>query len=120
MKCIVCESSMNYYFSKTYNKEPFKTMMKDIGEVKYYKCENCSLTISKTHKELEQNKWEKLNFDFHHYLENNSTDINQPPYLEQALLIKILSENGIINSENMLDYAGGYGSLSKLLKNILI
>jgi len=116
MKCVVCNSKMGYYFSKTYDKEPFKTMMNDIGEVEYYKCPNCSLTMSKTHKYLDHSKWEKLNYDFHHYLENNKTDINQPPYLEQALLISILSKNGIIDSNKMLDYAGGYGSLSKLLK----
>lgn len=116
MKCVVCDSKMDYYFSKTYDKEPFKTMMEEIGEVEYYKCPNCSLTMSKTHKYLEQSKWEKLNYDFHHYLENNKTDINQPPYLEQALLINVLSKNGIINSDTMLDYAGGYGSLSKQLK----
>ena len=116
LKCLICESNMLYYFSKRYGTEPFKDMMKNIGEVEYFTCTNCGLTISKTHSELESVKWKKLNYDFHHYLENNNTDINQPPYLEQALLLKVLSTNGIIDSHNMLDYAGGYGSLSKTLK----
>ena len=116
MKCLICESIMEYSFSKTYDVEPFKTMMEDIGTVNYFKCVNCGFTISKTHSELEETRWEKLNYDFHHYLENNSTNINQPPYIEQAMLLSIISKNNIIESKSMLDYAGGYGSLSKILK----
>ena len=115
MKCLICESEMKFYFSKEYNAEPFKNMMKEIGRVEYFKCDNCGLTVSKTHKELEAEKWKKLNYEFHHYLENNSSTIGQPPYAQQALLIKILSENKIIDTSNIIDYAGGYGSLSKIL-----
>ena len=107
---------MKYFFSKTYDVQPYKGMMKDIGEVNYYICVNCGFTMSKTHSELENEKWERLNYEFHHYLENNTKDVNQPPYLEQAMMIKVLSEYDIIDSKDMLDYAGGYGSLSKILK----
>lgn len=65
---------------------------------------------------MKQRDWEKLNYDFHHYHENNATNVNQPPYLEQAVMIKILSEYSIVDVNSMLDYAGGYGALSKILK----
>lgn len=116
MKCLICSSKSTYCFSKKYDKQPFKDMMKDIGEVQYYKCEKCGFTISKTHQKLNDEKFEKLNYDFHHYLENHETEVNQPPYLEQVVMLKVLSENGIISIDNILDYAGGYGTLSKILK----
>lgn len=94
--------------------------MEDIGEVIYYRCTNCGFTISKTHCELDNYKWEKLNSDFHHFIEREYVRVqmqsHQPPYLQQALMIAVLSSNGIINSKNMLDYAGGYGTLSNILK----
>ena len=115
MKCIICDSKMEYFFSKIYDKYPFKEMMKHIGEVDYYKCSNCGFTISKTHQEIDNEKFEKLNYDFHHYLENCETDVNQPPYLEQSMMINVLLKNQILE-DDMLDYAGGYGTLSKSLK----
>jgi hypothetical protein len=118
MKCLICNAETNYYFSKKYVEKPMNSFMIDIGEVEYYKCTNCGFTISKTHCELEEKRWEKLNFDFHHHIENpedSLKDINQPPYFQQAIMIKILTENNIINFENSLDFAGGYGTLSHIL-----
>lgn len=118
MQCLICNSNTENYFSKKYTEKPFDQMMEDIGEVHYYKCSNCGFTLSKTHHDLNEERWEKLNFDFHHYLENrkdNDGQINQPPYLQQAMMIKILLENKIINFDRSLDFAGGYGTLSILL-----
>jgi len=116
MICLICKSEMSYFFAKNYDEQPFKEMMKDIGEVIYCKCQNCGFTMSKTHSELDEVAWEGLNYKFHHYLENTETEINQPPYLEQGLLLKVLSKHKIIDTGSVLDYAGGYGSLSKVLK----
>ena len=54
------------------------------------------------------NKGDHLNFEFHHYLENSCgyDGINQSPYAEQALMLELLGKNGIINLDNMIDYAG--------------
>lgn len=118
MKCMICTSKSDFYFSKSYTQPPYDEFMREIGEVDYYKCNHCGFVFSKTHQELEEKTWEKLNQRFHHYLENpqNDSGINQPPYAEQALMIILLGENGIINTENMLDYAAGYGTLSNLLE----
>lgn len=119
MKCIVCNSKSLFFLSKSYNKKPFDLFMKDIGEIKYFKCSNCGFTQSKTHAELSKSQWEKLNFDFHHYLEGNSfideQRINQPPYLQQAIMLNVLAKNDIIGSDSMIDFAGGYGTLSDIL-----
>ena len=115
MQCIICDKKMRYYFSKVYNEEPYASFMKDIGEVEYYKCPNCGFVLSKTHKELSQQTWEKLNSDFHHYNESIYLG-SRVPYVQQAALVKILLENQIIESGKILDYAGGFGRLSKTLK----
>lgn len=117
MKCIICNSKCSYYFSKEYLEKPYNSFMKDIGKVEYYKCNNCGFVISKTHKELDDKEWNLLNHKFHDYLENSSfaKNINQPPYIEQAMMISFLGNSGLIDNENMLDYAAGYGRLSKLL-----
>ena len=49
-------------------------------------------------------------------ISHTETNINQPPYIEQALMIKILNDNEIIKFNNNLDYGGGYGTLSTILK----
>ena len=132
---MICRSKMNYYFSKEYLEPPFKLFMKEIGKVEYHKCTNCGFVISKTHSELSFESWNKLNADFHHYIEQhymesegleiqelNSSSysvprkINPPPYLEQVMMLYVLSKNEIISHSTILDFAGGYGTSSKLLK----
>jgi hypothetical protein len=121
MECLICKSKAEFYFSKTYEEEPFKTFMNNIGEVKYYKCANCGFTMSKTHYELSFEKWDKLNLDYHTYSEEKKSksqkrgEVNPPPYFNQALMLKVLSQNKIIDTESILDFAGGYGTLSNIL-----
>ncbi|PUE54814.1 hypothetical protein B9Z36_12475 [Limnohabitans sp. Rim8] len=117
MKCMICSSKMNYYFSKTYTETPFDEFMQKVGEVDYYKCSSCGFTQSKTHSELDECTWNELNTQFHHYLENPDykKNINQPPYAEQAMMLAILGKNDIIKTGSMLDYAAGYGTLSNIL-----
>lgn len=55
-----------------------------------------------------------MNSEFHHYLEKNITNISQPPYIDQATLINLLIKNNIIE-DDIIDFAGGYGTLSKIL-----
>jgi len=117
MNCIICNSNSEYFFSKKYTEAPYDQFMNEIGEVVYFKCVKCGFVLSKTHSELNKHQWEKLNNLTHNYHENpdNPKMGNQPPYIEQALMLLILGKNGIINTKNMLDYAAGYGTLSMLL-----
>lgn len=117
MKCIICEGVSEFYFSKTYVEPPFDAYMKDIGPIVYFRCRVCGFCLSKTHSELPESKWIELNTKFHHYLERDRhSKINQPPYSEQALMAALLFKNGLVNSESVLDYAAGYGTLRGLLK----
>jgi hypothetical protein len=117
MKCLICGGNSTYYFSKTYTEQPYKDMMETIGKVNYYRCENCGFVLSKTHSQLEKDQWEQLNKSFHTYLEDSSIKqiINQPPYIEQALMLSILSKHNIIDINSIIDYAAGYGTLSTIL-----
>lgn len=117
MKCIICNSDSNYYFSKAYLDSPFDGFMKCIGTVDYYKCSCCGFVLSKTHAELDGWKWNNLNQLFHHWMESpdNEKKINQPAYAEQAMMLSVLGKSGIVNTDSMLDYAAGYGTLSNLL-----
>ncbi len=118
MKCIICGSQCEYFFQKKYQEPPFDEFMREIGEVAYYKCTNCGFVISKTHSELDAIAWNTLNDLFHRYLEDANTEktINQPPYAEQAMMLCILGKNGIVSTDSMLDYAAGYGTLSRILR----
>ena len=69
---------------------------------------------------MESHVWEKLNYDYHTYMEDvnkrtKGKGRNPPPYYEIAFLIQVLSTNSVIDSKSMLDFAGGYGTLSDIL-----
>lgn len=117
MKCIICNSESAYYFSKTYSESPFDDFMREIGTVDYYKCKHCGFVLSKTHSELDVDRWSELNRRFHHYQENTRTKgkVNQPPYAEQAMMLRLLGRNGIVSTDSMVDYAAGYGRLSSIV-----
>ncbi|MCA0382635.1 MAG: class I SAM-dependent methyltransferase [Bacteroidetes bacterium] len=118
MHCLICQEPTSYFLSKTYTEQPFAAHMEDIGTVDYFKCSNCGFTFSKTHASLSPERWAKLNLDVHAFMEDPAAEKkgNQPPYLEQAAMIKILIEHGLINGTNMLDYAAGHGTLSRVLE----
>lgn len=118
MKCIICNSTSRYYFSKSYSEKPFDEFMREVGAVDYYKCNHCGFVLSRTHVELDEMKHTRLNSLFHHYLEGlleNNIIGNQPPYAEQAMMIAFLEKNGIISLDSVVDYAAGYGTLANIL-----
>lgn len=91
--------------------------MQSIGTVDYYKCVNCGFVASKTHGELDESRWSELNRQVHHHIENPHGEKkgNQPPYAEQAMMLRLLQKNAVIETERIIDYAGGYGTLSGIL-----
>lgn len=117
MDCLICTAPSDYYFSKTYTEPPYDSFMVNIGPVHYFKCSNCGFVLSKTHTELQKNEWIRLNHDTHVFFEDTRENklVNQPPYANQALMLRILGENGIIDTSRMIDYAAGYGTLSNIL-----
>jgi hypothetical protein len=62
--------------------------------------------FSKTHQDMPAAEWEALNSRWHHYF-------------EQALALAILDKEGLIDIDNSVDYAAGYGTLAKFVKKHL-
>lgn len=117
MNCLICGSISKYFFSKNYDLDNLilSEIMQEVGRVDYFKCTCCGFVISDTHVNLNKALWERLNFEFHKGMEGANFLINQPPYLEQAAMICMLGNNGIVDTGDMLDYAAGYGTLSSVL-----
>ena len=100
MKCLVCGNEQEFYFEKQFN----DCWKKYIPYVQYSKCPNCGFVLSKTHKELDQNTWETLNLEVHIESENPETRVtNQPPYMQQAVMLDVLAKNNIINLINIIN-----------------
>ncbi len=114
--CIICHSKTDYFFSKTYPVYP-GSPFPDPLKVDYWKCGNCGFVISKTHQQMSPQIWSELNSSWHHFFERNIEESisNQPPYADQALALTMLAKNDVLNLDDALDYAAGYGTLSRFL-----
>jgi hypothetical protein len=111
--CLICGDESRYYFSKRYGGFPCSPFPEGF-DAHLYKCVNCGFTLSNTHFEMNEHDWYRLNETWHHYHESDN-QVNQPPYINMALALKLLMEKGIISKKSVLDYAAGYGTLSDLL-----
>ena len=122
MTCIICNTETAHYFSKEYAEPPFDAFMREIGPVDYHRCPRCGFVQSKTHRELAADQWVRLNHQFHHYLEGpgGENKCNQPPYLEQAAMISLFADAGLISTASMVDYGAGYGTLSRILSKLFL
>lgn len=110
MDCFICNGSCSFYFEKRFE-PPYD---EHLGLVSYYRCSNCGFVASRTHAALDSQSWEKINYLFHEFVESprNKQTINQPPYIQQALLLTVLSQNRLLSLESVIDWAGGYGTLA--------
>jgi SAM-dependent methyltransferase len=77
----------------------------------------CGFVVSKTHQDMLPQQWADLNSSWHHHFEDNAAarTVNQPPYADQALALQILHRNCLVDLTDTLDYAAGYGTLSRVL-----
>lgn len=104
--CLICDNESKYYFTKYYDNFPGSPF--PVGfDAHFYKCVHCGFTLSKTHKEMNQIDWSRLNEAWHHHHEGMN-QVNQPPYINMALALKMMIENGLCSKNSILDYAAGY------------
>lgn len=113
MQCMICQSRMQYFFSKQFDQF-------DLGKVDYWKCTACGFAASRTHLEMSEERWARLNNDFHsqtHYTEDNPYNRNQR-YFNQALMLSLMRKQGLMSpQDNWLDWGCGVGAVSKLLRD---
>jgi 2-polyprenyl-3-methyl-5-hydroxy-6-metoxy-1,4-benzoquinol methylase len=109
-ECFICKQTSQFYFRKQFNEF-------GLDKADYYKCPDCGFVYSRTHSEMDVSKWEKLNLVFHETIEAPGyvSATNQPPYIQQALMLNTLLKNDIITLDNCLDWGSGYGTLSQVL-----
>ena len=120
MKCIICDSAAKSYFTTDFSVHFGGRFRDQLNKSEYYKCSNCGFTFSKNVYEMDYNSWCELNLKAHSEFESQNVKsrlTNQPPYLAQAAMINMLIEDRIIGggSSDILDYAGGIGSLARIL-----
>ncbi len=112
MNCIICDTSMFYYFSKRFEEY-------GLSEVDYWVCPACGFTGSKTHSEMTDDAWTELNSAFHadsNARTDNPYDRNQR-YFHQALLLYLMVRNDLVVDDGQwLDWGSGVGSLSVQLR----
>lgn len=116
-RCMICRHETEYFFSKdypTYAGSPFPETL----TVDFWKCDDCGFTVSRTHQEMSDAQWSQLNSSWHHSFENDpaSRTTNQPPYIDQALALKLLAGNHVLELDDTLDYAAGYGTFSRCMR----
>jgi len=115
-RCLICASPTDHYFSKTYAPFPGSPFPQPLT-VDYGRCAHCGFVVSRTHQRLSPAVWSALNSSWHHHYENHLEEkvSNAPPYAQQALAVAMLHREGLVDASDALDYAAGYGSMSKCL-----
>jgi hypothetical protein len=111
--CLICGSISQPYFKKHFDQTKFYDQL----SMEYRKCSHCGFVHSETLQRMEKSKWVSLNKTCHVAFEEQLElrIVNQPPYAEMGMILKILIENGLIRSDRILDYAAGYGTLAQVL-----
>ena len=112
--CLICNAKTKFYFSKDFQ-QSF-----ELNLVDYYKCENCGFVFSKTHYEMSDTAWEKLNFNCHNSYQNQDYNPSDPRWYErlslQAEVINKLAQLKVIfNSLPWVDWGCGDGKLVDIL-----
>jgi len=103
---------MNFYFSKEFNVYNLKI-------VDYWKCRACGFVASKTHFDMEEKEWQKLNLRFHE--DNNKFDNpynRNQRYFHQALMLHLMKKFGLLPSGKYLDWGSGTGRLSDRMETL--
>lgn len=115
MICLVCNNKTYFYFKKLFLKQD-NTFFND-RPVEYFRCDNCGFVFSKTHYQMSETTWEKLNKYYHNKTRKPRYKKlgNPPPYYEQAMMIFVLRKNHLIKTEDIIDWGGGFATLSKIM-----
>lgn len=111
MKCLICGTSMSFYFSKYFGQY-------SLENVDYWSCPECGFTASKTHFDLTEDEWEALNVNFH--IDHNKREDNpynrHQRYFNQAQMLYLMLRQGLLPDKPWLDWGSGEGDVSVQLK----
>lgn len=113
MRCIVCDSPTEPFFTKKFS-------ILHLESVEYVRCSHCGCVLAKTIIELSQEQWEAVNHCVHGAYQGSDANLVDPRWLQrlqrQAEAIAALYDEGIIAKDAAaLDYGGGDGKLVAML-----
>jgi hypothetical protein len=114
MHCIICHAEARYYFSKHF--DDF-----GIGEVEYWRCNDCGFTLSKTHADMTSTHWERVNRLFHEAFFGRDVNALDPRWLlrlgHQSRMLGDAVDIGLLSRRGRwLDYGCGDAKLADLAK----
>lgn len=98
---------MQYYFTKVFD-------VYDLAEVHYWRCAGCGFVASRTHFDMPEAEWERLNNAFHgdnNARQDNPHNRNQR-YFNQALMLHLMTRADLLPAGGWLDWGSGPGRLS--------
>jgi hypothetical protein len=115
LKCIICNAPMAFFLSRYFG-------IYGLDGVDYWKCQACGFVISKTHLELSEPDWMRLNTEYHRSYQGLDFNPDDERWISrlhaQADVISDLARIGILDSRTKwLDFACGDGKLSSFLKS---
>jgi Methyltransferase domain len=111
MRCLICDAGMAFYFAKDFRGEC------GLDLVEYDRCGACGFCASRTHMEMDEQRWGEINHAFHsvaHHAEDNPYNRNQR-YFNQAQMLYLMRRNNMVGEKNWLDWGSGMGAVSHLL-----
>ena len=116
MSCFVCKGPLSFYFVKDFSGEC------DLNEVEYWRCQDCGMAISKTHFEMSEQDWQKLNTRYHLQYQGSDFFADDPRWLSrltaQSETISALAHLGVLPRDlPWIDYECGDGKLANMLKS---
>lgn len=112
--CMVCGGISREYFRKYFDSY-------GLGEIKYYKCDNCGFVYAKDFREMSSKRWRDLNRIYHEVEFRNEFIFNDPKWRDrihnQIDTIELLYHSvGVLRHGRLwLDYACGNGYLADQL-----
>jgi hypothetical protein len=117
-ECMVCGGKMGYYFTKLFTSY-------GLGDVEYWKCNECGFVSSKTHHEMDEKKWNELNFKFHDGYQGKETvtgefermvERREARLKAQVSAIAHMDGHAMLPHKNKwIDYGCGDGKLDDML-----
>ena len=111
MDCIVCNATMIYSFTKDFGGTYA------LNEVEYWICPDCGFVGSKTHFEMDDATWVRLNSDFHRDVIDGMPKLRRCRSIRhfgQANLLYILARHNLIKGR-WLDWGSGSEGMSRQL-----
>lgn len=115
LACMVCGGRLRPYFRKDYKG------LHGLGTVHYERCQSCGFVLSRTHFEMSDSEWGRLNTDYHATRRGHVTPpVDDPRWIErlrkQAVCLQSLERAGVLPHQlPWIDYGCGDGKLASYL-----